>query len=226
MSAPQRQKMQSGFGWFVAPFGVLALAAVVLALRWDAIPPSWVIHWGANGQPDGWASKTVLGVFGPLMFGAVLLGVVSATAAFTRSRASVASGEHMGAAIFRLVQTFAIGMATIFAGLAIALPLSTGIHVGVVLASALMVVGVAAGVGIVGYRRAIVAGQTSGEITLPKGYSALYYSNAEDPRLWVPKIGGVGQTINFAHKRAWPMMALLLLTPLTGVAVAAFAALR
>ena len=35
--------------------------------------------------------------------------------------------------------------------------------------------------------------------------------NAEDPALWVPKRLGLGWTLNFAHRRSWLILALLLL---------------
>jgi hypothetical protein len=43
-----------------------------------------------------------------------------------------------------------------------------------------------------------------------EGYNGVIYKNPSDSRLWVPKLGGVGYTINFAHPRAWGMMALLI----------------
>jgi uncharacterized membrane protein len=46
-----------------------------------------------------------------------------------------------------------------------------------------------------------------------EGWNVLYYSNAKDDRLWLPKRNGLGWTINFAHRLAWPAF-LLLLTPI------------
>jgi len=45
-----------------------------------------------------------------------------------------------------------------------------------------------------------------------EGWNALYYRNAKDARLWVPKRLGLGWTLNFAHRWAWPVL-LLLLSP-------------
>ncbi|MCE1205102.1 MAG: DUF5808 domain-containing protein [Holophagaceae bacterium] len=39
----------------------------------------------------------------------------------------------------------------------------------------------------------------------------LFYVNAEDPALWVPKRLGLGWTLNFAHGLSWAILALLLL---------------
>jgi uncharacterized membrane protein len=43
-----------------------------------------------------------------------------------------------------------------------------------------------------------------------EGWNGIVYRNTADPRLWVPKLGGIGYTLNFAHRWAWPMLALLL----------------
>jgi uncharacterized membrane protein len=50
-------------------------------------------------------------------------------------------------------------------------------------------------------------------VALPEGYSGVFYSNPRDARLWVPKLAGVGWTINFAHRRAWPVMIALIGVP-------------
>ena len=43
------------------------------------------------------------------------------------------------------------------------------------------------------------------------------YRNPRDSRLWVPKLAGIGWTINFAHRFAWPMMLVLVGLPLAVV---------
>ncbi|MGO9838019.1 MAG: DUF5808 domain-containing protein [Polyangiaceae bacterium] len=42
-----------------------------------------------------------------------------------------------------------------------------------------------------------------------EGYHWLFYSNAGDRRLWVPKRYGIGWTVNFGHPWAWPTTLLL-----------------
>jgi uncharacterized membrane protein len=56
---------------------------------------------------------------------------------------------------------------------------------------------------------------------LPKGYGAFLYRNPEDPRLWVPKLVGIGWTFNFARPAAWVLLGLLLLPALV-VLIAVF----
>jgi uncharacterized membrane protein len=45
----------------------------------------------------------------------------------------------------------------------------------------------------------------------------LFYVNAEDPRLWVPKLIGVGWTLNFARPASWFVMAGLLALPVAAL---------
>jgi uncharacterized membrane protein len=66
------------------------------------------------------------------------------------------------------------------------------------------------------HRRLERAGQLGGL----EGWNGVVYSNAKDPRLWVPKLSGFGATLNFAHARAWLILGAILLLPLGAVAVA------
>jgi len=56
-------------------------------------------------------------------------------------------------------------------------------------------------------------------LTLPEGYQGVFYNNPRDPRLFVPKASGLGSTLNFAHRLAWPVMLAILCGPLVVVAL-------
>lgn len=58
-----------------------------------------------------------------------------------------------------------------------------------------------------------------------EGWNGVVYSNAKDPRLWVPKLSGFGATLNLAHARAWLILGAILVLPLGAVAVALVSAL-
>ncbi|MEI6473018.1 MAG: DUF5808 domain-containing protein [Holophagaceae bacterium] len=49
----------------------------------------------------------------------------------------------------------------------------------------------------------------------------LFYVNPEDPSIWVPKLFGLGWTLNFAHGISWLFLALLLLVPAILIGLAA-----
>jgi len=55
------------------PLSFLAGVGVLLALRWDAIPDRFPVHWGLTGGPDRWADRSALAIFGPLAAGAALV---------------------------------------------------------------------------------------------------------------------------------------------------------
>jgi hypothetical protein len=58
------------------------------------------------------------------------------------------------------------------------------------------------------------------------GWNGFIYSNAKDPRLWVPKLSGFGATLNFAHVRAWLILGAILALPLGAAAIGLVSAFR
>jgi hypothetical protein len=68
--------------------------------------------------------------------------------------------------------------------------------------------------------------ERTGQLGGLEGWNGFIYSNAKDPRLWVPKLSGFGATLNFAHARAWLIPGGILVFPLTAVAVAVVSTLR
>lgn len=70
------------------------------------------------------------------------------------------------------------------------------------------------------HRRLEQAGQLGGL----EGWNGIIYSNPKDARLWVPKIAGIGATLNFAHARAWLILAAILVLPLSAAAIGLVAA--
>jgi uncharacterized membrane protein len=51
----------------------LLCAASYLRLHWSQIPARFAVHWRADGAPDGWSERTVVGVFGTVIVGAMLV---------------------------------------------------------------------------------------------------------------------------------------------------------
>src|SRR5262245_14553563 len=54
------------------PFLILSIGAVILAFKWNSIPEHWAVHWGLNGKPDRWVTKTISAVFLPIGAGLLL----------------------------------------------------------------------------------------------------------------------------------------------------------
>lgn len=55
---------------------------------------------------------------------------------------------------------------------------------------------------------------TAGGRTAEHWKGGLFYVNAQDPALWVPKRLGIGYTLNFARREAWAVLGLILSIPL------------
>jgi uncharacterized membrane protein len=206
------------------PFAVLGAAAAYLTFRWDAIPRRWVIHWDFAGRPNGWAHRTPMGVFGPVALAAGLVLFAEALAAFSGSRRGAAAlPEPVRVATQSLVRTMTLALSLVLAFLAVDLPLGPRIPPGAIVGLSLVVFGGALAVGVArvrsASRQARWLGHTEKEI---EGYHGLYYSSANDRRLWVPKRYGVGWTVNFAHPWAWPATLVVVGVPVAVVILASY----
>lgn len=94
--ARQRVGMPGGWTLQAAPFVALAATALDLQARWGDLPERFPVHWGLDGQPNGWAVRNPAGVFGPLVLGAVIAGSVVLFAALLRREPRLA-GATAGA---------------------------------------------------------------------------------------------------------------------------------
>ncbi len=193
-------------------------AATVLTARWDSIPPRWVIHWSAGGRPNGWATRSLGGVYGLLAMGVVILLVQEAGAAI-RPRGDVTAS--LRAANIDCIRIIMLGVAATLAILAVALPLGPPMPVFALLVLGLAPLAVAMVVGLT--RLASTLRHERGRGHKVEGYHALYYANESDRRLWVPKLNGMGWTINFSHPLGWPMLLLIVAVPIAAVVLSAAA---
>jgi len=208
---------------FWLPLAPMIFATVYLALHWSAIPPRWVSHWGRGGIPNGWSTKSITGVFGPFLIAFVLLAVFEGIGALVRLQSRDKNGgEALGDAVtslIRFILTAAIGL---ISWLAAALPF------GVEEPTRIIFIGLAAIILAIlfGAVRVVNATKSFANVRKLPGYeNGLYYKNRDDPRLWVPKIIGIGTTLNFAHPWAWPVFLALTLGPIA-VAIIALLALK
>src|SRR5262249_36201810 len=72
----------------LVPLAALGAIALWLRASWEQIPESFAVHWGLNGQPNRWGTRSFHGVFGALGFGAgmILLFLIFAIVMFYGSR--------------------------------------------------------------------------------------------------------------------------------------------
>jgi uncharacterized membrane protein len=195
------------------PLFILSLTAAALAAMWPILPERWPIHWGLGGRPNGWASKTPLGVFGPLLMGVGIWLLIEALLRVVRGK----DGEPT--LLDEALPFSEIALALTFAMVSIWMPIGLpDSPLPMVVASlAVTSTGVIATIARIARSRRASTDSTSDE-----GWSALTYRNPKDERLWVPKRLGLGWTLNFAHPLAWPTLLLLLAPALMIIIVVVF----
>lgn len=201
------------------PFGALhAIALALLAFtawyglaRYSAMPDPIPVHWGMNGEPDGWAAKTWWSVFEPLVIGLVMaLGMLIINRVFTRAEALIGDNEReMYDLLFGYIN---LSLAVTFAWVALASWAGNPLGAGFIAITLLGGVPVFIIIGVyyqrVSTERAALS--TAGDPVADKRFWrwGLVYSNENDPRLLVPRPPhlGFGSTFNMGHPSARAIM--------------------
>jgi uncharacterized membrane protein len=208
------------------PVPLLALAGVALYLRrnWARIPDRFPTHWNAAGVANGWSERTIEGVYGGLVLGAVFCGVLwlAAFAVLRWSRRISASGPAAAQEDrFRLAAATVLFVTSLFVACLMAwiaiLPLrphSAGppsmawiVALSVVFTVAVLMLLVRNRPG----RVAAASGAPAGDRTADRYWKAgLFYVNPNDPALLIEKRFGIGYTLNLGHRWTWLLLAILL----------------
>lgn len=218
----------------LGPFVVLAACAAYLQINWQSIPARFPVHWGLNGEPNGWSTRSVSGVFGPLFIG---LGVCVFLALFSYgithwTRHIRSSGPQAAAETrFRRVQIgalFAVQyfIACVFASVPLLAlrahpeqapsiaPFLLGTLAFVLLLYIVLVHSGQGGANLVkaGSDSDILGADTPiGDRTPDQCWKGgMFYVNPNDPALLVEKRFGIGYTLNFGRAGAWLLAALIL----------------
>jgi uncharacterized membrane protein len=229
--APRQVRLPGGWPLQIPPFALLAGTAVWLRLHWAEIPSVFPIHWGAHGQPNNWAPRSFVGVYGPLLIGALLCALMGFMAfamlrwsRFIRVGGAAGEGEQR----FRLVVVSTlVAVQYLLAGVFTWTALLPFWHkqagppgfipmLVFVLAFTVVIVVLLMRFGQGGTRLAGSAAAGSGAVAptgdrTPDKYwkLGLFYINRNDPALFVESRFGIGFTLNFGHLGAWIFLALL-----------------
>jgi uncharacterized membrane protein len=188
----------------------LALSGAILGLCWERIPQRWVTHWGLDGMPDGWAARSAVGVFSPLVLGLVVWGGLELFAlVLDRNKRH----PELGHANALAVRAIGAAVTSLMAASALVLPLVQPARPSAILVGGLgWVLGVAT-FALVHVARTALRLQQSGDARVPEGWNGVIYRNPNDPRIFVRKLVGIGYTLNFAHPVSWLVLVLLLVPP-------------
>ncbi len=220
---PHKVRLPGGWALQVGPFALLAAVAIWLRLHWSELPDRFPVHWGIDGQPDSWATRSFTGVFFPLLTGAFFCALLGFLAyAILRWSRVIQMGGAAGEGeqhFRRMVVSILVGteyfLALVFAwtgmlalssartgppGLVPILILSLGFTV--------VVTGLLIRAGQGGSR---LAGAAASGTVVPVGDRTadqywklgIFYVNRDDPALFVEKRFGLGYSLNFGHPGAW-----------------------
>jgi len=205
------------------PFAILTAAVIYVTVRWDAVPERFPIHWDLALRANGWAAKSVAGVFGPAVISTVICLLMLWLTRWIRHTARVPL-DHVALELGTLVLlAISYCSALICAGATIALTLPGAGSFKGLFAIAAVAVLLTLTVFFVAARRALRVDGSRGEI-LDDGWKwGLIYDNPADPALWVPKRVGIGSTINLGHPWGWPMLIVVVGGSLLLIAAATMA---
>jgi len=238
VKAPRAAHLPGGWLLQIGPFAILAAAAIFLRVNWARIPEIFPVHWGIDGQPNGWSVRTPMGVYGPLLMGASILaglalithgvlrearvvrvpGAPSQSRDFPHQVGYFLSGvEYFLAIVFAFVALMPLVGPPKFA-LVLILPI---ILIAVVFAAAHQLNQTSAHA--VSAAALPGADGVFGDGTLDEHWKmGIFYYNPDDPALMVEKRFGIGYTLNFARGRAWLVLVLLMVIPLALAFAAVF----
>lgn len=234
--APRARGIPGAALLHLGPFALLGAGALHLRAHWDEIPLRFPVHWGINGQPDGWASRTIGGVYGSLGMGAILCAmlVVIWYAMLYGTRQIRASGTAArNETRFRRVQLVCLMSAEYLLAFVATwmsilplrstpgtLPQSFGLFL---IGTLVYVCGIVALLIYTGQGGTRLAGSTNalegvsgaapvGDRTPDRCWKlGIIYVNRDDPAILVEKRFGIGYTLNIGHPLTWVLLAVLLL---------------
>ncbi len=219
--------LTGGFAAQLLPFAALVAVGIFLRAHWSAIPDSFVIHWTADGTPNGWGHRTGPNVFGPLFIGGALclllgslaLGLARATRPQSPSGAPLRAERQFRRGIaWTLIGTEYL-LAGMFAVIAL-LPLFPSLVMWIVVLGLSIPALATAPIVLLAHRRArdLAGHPGGGDRTDDANWRAgIFYVNREDPALFVEKRFGIGYTLNFGNPWSWVMMALLAALPVVSI---------
>ncbi|MFZ0663240.1 MAG: DUF5808 domain-containing protein [Acidobacteriaceae bacterium] len=200
-----------GVNWIVAllvvPLGALVATAVYLHAHWAEIPARYPVHWNLQGVPNGWSTRTMMGVYGPLAVGGALVLFIGMLAALVRWGARQSAWRPALVAIL-VAAGWMVGGSFAMAGLLPLHYLPPGQIFGFE-GAGLTVLAIAT---IIAMRRMRRPNTPHAEAT-PDAcwHGGMFYYNPQDPALLVEKRIGLGWTFNFANPLAWVILALIIL---------------
>lgn len=192
------------------PLLILGGVAVWLQLHWDAIPERFPVHWNISGRADAWSTRTVRGVYQPLIIGAAN-AIMMFCIAFALGKNEAIPRPGMRRESERLVYRLSYLLSLLFASIGLG-RLYPGFFPPVLIGPVVLI---GTGLLLIPVIRAHADPDSEEDQPTPEDawkFGLIYY-NPADSALMVPKRLGIGYTMNFARPLAWLLLSGILLTP-------------
>jgi uncharacterized membrane protein len=235
-----RVDLPGGWALQIGPFAALAVAALYLRSRWASLPERFPVHWGLDGRPNGWATRNLAGVYGPLLIAAVIAATMALFARLLQRQAgqihhagvpaaaerrfrrtvlwTLLGSEYLIVAVSIWVSLLPLAAAAAPGGTAGPPPLAPVLGLVLTFVAVVTVVLVRAGRGMArppGATHPRAAAAPGGGRSPDRCWKAgIFYFNPDDPAVFVVKRIGIGYTFNFAHPVAWLLLGVGILAPL------------
>jgi uncharacterized membrane protein len=206
---PQPEQQTFSLWLCAPPFVWLAGVALYLQSQWYRLPERFPVHWGADGQPNGWATRSFQGVYGPLLLAAFMdvFFLLFAKALLRVSRNTAM--RHVTITILLLIMypvSFTFGMVGLLPLTSFPMWLIPGVTLAFV---AVLIVWAAVKIRSPAVRDIVPEPQSDSYWK-----AGMFYFNPDDPAIFVSKRVGIGYTMNFANKMSWLVMVGILLIAL------------
>ncbi len=212
-------------GWrFLPPLAIPCAAALDVYLHWQQIPERYAVHWAHDGTANGWAIKTLSGLYGPPLFGALIIVFLAGISLSILHGSRRSSPTSPAVSLCTLIAFMAAFISSLVPFIALHPPLPYAVFSP--LFASLIVVFFLMLVRIV-YRMIKAANEPGdGDYTPPEYWrGGMVYYNPDDPAIYVQTPVGGFYTLNFANRASWFLLARNVLY-ITGMAFLAHALWR
>jgi uncharacterized membrane protein len=221
--------------WYALPWIELIIFIIIGILHYPAIPNRFATHFGLNGKPNEYETKSIFSVFSLLVFTAIPLTVLleGISYAINRTRSGSNNAQPRKSSIqmkgfnARMVKLLVginmIILATLFLSSLIIWNVISSSYVAILTLPVILILPLvfwfAASSGQTGwkmYRNLEETPDKGNTVDDDKEWAGgLVYHNKEDSKILVPKRYGVGYTFNFSNKWSWLILIIIIGVPVT-----------
>ncbi|HEX4382301.1 MAG TPA: DUF1648 domain-containing protein, partial [Myxococcales bacterium] len=184
---PDESGLPGGTFGQLLPFLLLVSGAIWLYLNWDSVPDPVPMHWNVRGHVDRYVSRSPVAVAMPLLISASTCLMLHFIARIIRGAAPRGATRKPSLRLLLIAEIFIAGVccAVVMVSASNGRLFVPGVTFIAVLTAALL-----------GTCIVLFAKVPKTQPRNPAGYHPLYYSDPEDPALFVPKRSGLGYTVN------------------------------